>query len=215
MGVDKNPEADSSAKRTLFFGVSGHRDLVPSDRAELAKHLDTVFGHFSAAYPGFEFQLLTPLAEGADRLAAGVAMARGIRVAVPMPMPEAEYERDFQTAESLDEFRRLLAKAGTHWVVSPQPQSGRRAEYYAAVGDYIARHSNVLILLWDGIQNEKLGGTGWVKVRRDYWMARASQDASTVPPPGYLDTVQIVTPRLASEPKPTIGIHGTFTGTKA
>jgi hypothetical protein len=90
-------------------------------------------------------------------------------------------------------------------------ESGRRAEYYAGVGDYIARCSHVLILLWDGLHNEKLGGTGWVKVRRDYWVARANREGSDLAPPGYVQAVHIVTPRLAtaqpSEGRPSIKVH--------
>ena len=189
----------------FVFGVSGHRDLVAADEPELRRQIDKVFGAFGAAYRGRTFQLLSPLAEGADRLAAEVALARGISLLVPMPMAQADYERDFASAKSLEEFRRLLASAEASWEVnnkddaldSDMSRSGVRDRQYAAVGDYIARMSHVLILLWDGQQNEKLGGTGWVKMRRDYWASRAPTEESVPGPPGYLPTIHIVTPREA------------------
>src|SRR3954468_23899818 len=212
-------DAETAERKTggppLVFGISGHRDLVASNLPELRRQLDTVLGSFCAAYPGYRFELLSPLAEGADRLAAEVALARGITLRVPMPMLQTEYERDFPDRESLEEFRRLLKAAQASWVVQKEKASGGatlRDRQYAAVGDYIARASHVLILLWDGEQNDKVGGTGWVKMRRDFWLAHCDSAGSKLPPPGYLETIHIVTPREISlqsgEEPPRIQIIG-------
>src|SRR3977135_1859796 len=178
MGEENEDRASerAAAQGPLVFGVSGHRDLVRTDLPELRKQLHAIFGRFRSAYPNASFELLSPLAEGADRVAAEVALASGIKVGVPMPMAQADYERDFTTAESLSEFRRLLATANSQWELSDnQPNqsllsdSNRRTQRYAAVGDLIARASHVLLLLWDGRDNEKVGGTAWVKKRREHW----------------------------------------------
>jgi hypothetical protein len=205
----------------LVFGVSGHRDLVRTDLPELRNHLQTVFDRFRSAYPNASFELLSPLAEGADRIAAEVALASGIKLKVPMPMVQADYERDFTTMESLGEFRRLLDTANSHWELSDnQPDqsllsdSNRRTQRYAAVGDFIARASHVLILLWDGRDNEKVGGTAWVKKRREHWLEVA--EANGTPPDvfGYLGTIHIVTPRETAEKTghPRIEIVGDLPG---
>lgn len=69
------PNAGSGFKRLpLIFGISGHRDLVVGDLPQLGKHLSQIFAGFRAAYPNTPFRLLSPLAEGADRLAAEVAL---------------------------------------------------------------------------------------------------------------------------------------------
>jgi hypothetical protein len=184
----------------FVFGVSGHRDIRPEDSAELADWLQLVFDRFRLVHPAASFQLLSPLAEGADRIAAEVALGSGIRLVVPLPMAQAEYERDFVTPESLDEFRRLLAAADSHFQVREQePESDRRSEKYAAVGDYIARRSHVLILLWDGQDNEKVGGTAWVKKRREHWMNLSKLEDSAPLAFGYAGTIHIVTPRVASD----------------
>jgi hypothetical protein len=204
--TDSN-EAGSDA--SFVFGISGHRDLVPSTVPELRQSLETVFASFCAAYPGRRFELLSPLADGADRLTAEVALAHGMRLLVPMPMDQAEYERDFVTGDSLDEFRRLLAAADRHWTVvedskasEARPAPGdTRPRRYANMGDFIARKSHVLILLWDGDQNAKLGGTGWVKQRREHWIRVADKGGCELSAPGYLETIRIVTPRLASRGK--------------
>lgn len=189
---------DQASARTPFtFGVSGHRDLVPQDLPELRKQLRRIFDHFRAAYPNAFFRLLSPLAEGADRVAAEVALECGVQLWVPMPMAQSEYERDFTTSGSLEEFRRLLGMAHAQWEVEDSGPGetpagdGNRAHKYAAVGDYIARKSHVLILLWDGRHNQKVGGTSWVKTRREEWM-RAGEAPEIF---GYVATVHVVTPR--------------------
>ncbi|MEY2577520.1 MAG: hypothetical protein QOI49_344 [Verrucomicrobiota bacterium] len=214
--------ADENKDRAPFvFGVSGHRDLVRTDLPELRKQLQTVFSHFRSAYPNASFELLSPLAEGADRVAAEVALASGIKLAVPMPMAQADYERDFTTAESLSEFRRLLATAKSQWELrEDQPNqsllsdSNRRTQRYAAVGDFIARTSHVLILMWDGRDNQKVGGTAWVKKRREHWL-RVGEEKGTSPDGfGYLGTIHIVTPRetTTSAARPRIEIVGELPG---
>jgi hypothetical protein len=213
---------DENKDRAPFvFGVSGHRDLVRTDLPELRKQLQTVFSHFRSAYPNASFELLSPLAEGADRVAVEVALTSGIKLAVPMPMVQADYERDFTTAESLSEFRRLLATAKSQWELrEDQPNqaslsdSDRRTQRYAAVGDFIARASHVLILLWDGRDNQKVGGTAWVKKRREHWVRLAEMEGSAPDVFGYLGTIHIVTPRetTTSAARPRIEIVGELPG---
>lgn len=194
---DKASGEKTPARTTFTFGVSGHRDLVPVDLPELRKQLRRIFDYFRAAYPDASFRLLSPLAEGADRVAAEVALACKVQLWVPMPMAQSEYERDFTAPESLEEFRRLLGLAHAHWEISdgvPGENAafdGGRAQKYAAVGDYIAQQSHVLILLWDGRHNQKVGGTSWVKTRREDWMrAGGAPDVF-----GYVATIHVVTPR--------------------
>jgi len=206
--------ARGATNASFVFGVSGHRDLVRTDLPELRKQLHAVFSHFRSAYPNASFELLSPLAEGADRIAAEVALASGIKLAVPMPMVQAEYERDFTMAESLSEFRRLLAIANSQWELSGDPpdqsllsDSDRRTQRYAAVGDFIARASHVLILLWDGRDNQKVGGTAWVKKRREHWVRLAEMQEAAPDAFGYVGTIHIVTPRATTEGTERPGIE--------
>jgi hypothetical protein len=186
----------------LVFGVSGHRDPVPGEVPKLHKQLQHIFARFRAAYPDTPFKLLTPLAEGADRLAAEVALSSGIELLVPLPMKQREYERDFNAAKSLAEFRALLARAESHWELpsTPDPRAESRTMQYAEVGDFIARYSHVLILLWDGGDNRKVGGTAWVKKRREHWVNAASDPTHGIVPLGYGPTIQVVTPRASGRP---------------
>jgi hypothetical protein len=212
----KAEDADSngglvSRRVPLIFGVSGHRDLLIPDVPQLRDQLLQIFARFRAAYPHTPFRLLTPLADGADRLTADAALASKIGLFVPLPMEQQEYERDFTTAQSLAEFRALLARAESHWEIptAANPGIGSRTRQYAEVGDLIARHSHVLILLWDGTDNKKVGGTAWVKKRREYWVNAAADPFGGFGLPGYGPTIQVVTPRASGRlprPRPaTIG----------
>jgi hypothetical protein len=208
---DKGAESEFAvAKSPFVFGVSGHRDVRREDSAELERRIQIVFDRFRLAHPNASFELLSPLAEGADRMAAEVALRSGIRLVVPMPMAQGEYERDFITPESLDEFRRLLGASDSHFEVrDTKAESDLRSEKYAGVGDYIARRSHVLILLWDGQDNEKVGGTAWVKKRREHWIEVSKTGGNSPPLFGYAGTVHIVTPRVANaNQRPKIEIIG-------
>ena len=207
-----DPNRGSVSKRfPLIFGVSGHRDLLSADVPQLREQLLQIFAQFRAAYPHTPFQLLTPLAEGADRLTAEVALSSDVGLVVPLPMKQREYERDFTTSKSLAEFRELLAMANAHWEIpiATKPGNESRVRQYAAVGDFIARHSHVLILLWDGGDNGKVGGTAWVRKRRERWVNAASLPFRSINSLGYGPTIQVVTPRASGRlprPRPaTIG----------
>ena len=207
-GGNSNPDSRSE-RIPLVFGVSGHRDLLPADLPKLSEQLRSIFARFRAAYPSTPFKLITPLAEGADRLAAEAALAVEIGLLVPLPMEQQEYERDFATDESISEFRALLAKADSHWEIPAALNlTGKdRIRQYAEVGDLIARHSHVLILFWDGRDNRKVGGTAWVRKRREHWVNAASGSLRGIAPLGYGPTIQVVTPRASGglfQPRPAI-----------
>src|SRR5205085_7563992 len=102
MGGEKNASLGTDSRKTpLIFGVSGHRDPLPAAVPELRAQLQLIFSRFRAAYPDTPFELLSPLAEGADRLVAEVALECQVKLRVPMPLAQKEYERDFSNATSL------------------------------------------------------------------------------------------------------------------
>jgi hypothetical protein len=118
-------------------------------------------------------RILSPLARGADRLAARAALDLGYELYVPMPFSQEEYEKDFtgrgeghdeevpQTADQdLAEFRELLARSPEHFALDggrvPQAAQGQA---YEAVGRYVVRHSDLLIAIWDGGPGGGRGGT--------------------------------------------------------
>jgi hypothetical protein len=162
------------------------------------------------------------LAEGADRLVAEIGLAAGAVLWAPLPLPPTEYERDFATPASQQEFRRLLAAAERIFCVLPPEKltadflSPRvRAECYAAVGAYIAWYSQVLIVLWDGIPRDALGGTSQIfefrrwgvpaEFRPRIEQTSAEQEGLLRPAAGSGFIYHVATPRRGSAPASNLG----------
>jgi hypothetical protein len=152
----------------LVLGVTGHRDLRAGDTPALEKLVRDVFLELRRRHPATPLLLLSSLAEGADRLVARVALAFGARLIVPLPLPRTLYERDFTTAQSRDEFAALLARAEQvlelplltgNTVAAVEEAGDARDQQYALASAYVARHSQLLIALWDGVESDRTGGT--------------------------------------------------------
>jgi len=155
----------------LDIGVTGHRDLVENEKLALESRVRAFFEQLSDQFPGLELRLLSGLAEGSDRLAASVALEMGISLIAVLPMPRAEYERDFETAVSLAEFRTLLGKArqvielpltAGAGADAPAANAQARDRQYAQLGLFISNHCQVLLALWDGTASAAVGGTAQV-----------------------------------------------------
>jgi hypothetical protein len=153
----------------IVVGVTGHRDLRSQDVPLLEERVRGIFQELQSRYPSTPIVALSPLAEGADRLCARVALGCGVRLVVPLPFPRSIYELDFTTAESREEFASLFDRA-TNVIEIPAPegvtdedlrQSGPARDYqYGAVGAYVVLNSQTLIALWDGNQPQLSNGTG-------------------------------------------------------
>jgi hypothetical protein len=198
----------------LVIGITGHRDLRDQDVPTLEREIAAIIARLRHDYLHGDGEtpviVLSSLAEGADRLAARVALTQGARLVAPMPMPIDEYRRDFEPglkAGNAAEFDALLAQAIAAPLVPFTPgnslaavraDASHREEQYRAAGLFIAQHANVLIALWDGDSTTmRAGGTAEVVAfkRRGIPLdipgsARASLDASEVGP-----VIHVVTPR--------------------
>ena len=140
----------------LNIGVTGHRFL--QKESILRKGLMDALHEIQALFPGCSFTVISPLAEGADRLVVDIIMQYpGAKLVVPLPMPQSEYIKDFDTAESKAAFKQLLEKA--HEVIL-LPSTAFRKEAYEAAGLYILQHCDILVALWDGREARGQGGTG-------------------------------------------------------
>jgi hypothetical protein len=142
----------------LRIGVTGHRHLVgvPAIRAGVRAAFRVIEKH----YPSAPWRLVSPLAEGADRIVAAEALRRPqTELVVPLPLPIEDYLLDFPTKRSRDRFARLLRRAQR---IIELPMSASREEAYQAVGRYVAQESDLLIAIWDGQPARGHGGTAEV-----------------------------------------------------
>ncbi len=146
----------TAAYPRLVVGVTGHRRLA--DPVGLAARVDAVLDVILREAPGeARLIVLSPLAEGADRLVAERVLARpGAELEAVLPMRESDYEADFANESSKAEFRSLLARAKT---VHRLPPLENREEAYAAAGRLVVDRCDILIAIWDGRLAEGPGGT--------------------------------------------------------
>ena len=160
---------------TFRVGTTGSRVLADGAVAGLRRQIRAVLGEVAlvlrdlagaardvgaAAGPGVivpQLRVLSPLAEGADRLVAQAALSLGWALEVPMPFAQADYEADFPA--TVDAFRALLARA-THRLELDGSHGADEARSYEAVGQYVVENADLLIAVWDGHPARGRGGTG-------------------------------------------------------
>lgn len=144
-------------ERFCILGVTGHRSLPDADLPLLRQHVRELLT--LATDPHETSWLATSLAEGADRLVAEEALALGFELYCPLPFEAAEYEKDFDTPESVDWFRAALARSARVETIAGSA-TATRTDGYTAAGRAMLDASRVLLALWDGLPPRGEGGTG-------------------------------------------------------
>lgn len=145
----------------IRLGVTGHRnvtalpEILREIRAILAK-IDDILEDTPHRY-----RIISPLAEGADRIVARVVLgwegpALPPDLDVILPFAEEEYLRDFSNPSSRDEFASLLGKAASTVVIATR---GTREDGYEEAGHAVVDRCDLLIAVWDGKPASGRGGT--------------------------------------------------------
>ena len=157
----------------LSVGITGHRidalgpDVLAALPGRLAEALRMVTdsalavhaGHphlFSAEPPRLDF--VSPLANGADQIAAEAALQLGFRLHAVLPFAADDYRRDM--AADATTFDELLARAQTR--LELPGDRANETEGYAMAGRATVAHCDLLIAVWDGLKARGRGGTGEV-----------------------------------------------------
>src|SRR2546425_6011719 len=169
----------------IRIGVTGHRKLddPAAVQALVKKAIDTEVGKLfpeesrqniervrRAGTTAISFRVLSPLAEGADRVVVRAVLADpDARLDVVFPLTLEDYLEDFTTEESRKEFGELLARCRkpvslrTRRIRDDRHDAGDQAELrrqaYRQVGQYVVDHCDVLIAVWDGQPSRGRGGT--------------------------------------------------------
>jgi hypothetical protein len=172
----------------LVVSVTGHRDLVPQEIPAIRERVRRFLCELRDAYPGRIVVVMSPLAEGADRLVAKEAIELGMPLHVPLPMPRDLYIQDFAKPESVAEFDALCAAAveiyelplvAGNSVATIRDYGPARARQYAQAGVFLCAHCHVLLALWDGNTSDQLGGTSQVVRFHHYDVMPGFTPAST------------------------------------
>ncbi|MEO7412190.1 MAG: hypothetical protein ABIZ81_02440, partial [Opitutaceae bacterium] len=131
---------DPSSELPLFHvvGFSGHRHVA--DAGAVARAITAELETLRREAPG-EWLALSSVAEGGDQLFVAQARALGVAWHAILPLPKAEFEKDF----SPDEWARvetLLAQAEEVRVIT---ENGSREDAYLDCGMETVNGSDVLL----------------------------------------------------------------------
>lgn len=142
----------------VAVGVTGHRNFSNPEGVALA--VDEALEKIIISFGGSSLTVISPLAEGADRLVAERAMENYMaRLIVPLPLEIDDYLKDFSSETSKQAFRQLLQKAIS---IIDLPSQDIRAASYLSAGMYTLEHCDVLLAIWDGQPARGIGGTGQI-----------------------------------------------------
>lgn len=136
----------------IVIGVTGYLRFRERDTEKLSALIKAELSALAARCPHSELVLMSAVAAGADTLCAQIALALGIKLVCPLPMPVPEYRKDFSPSDAAV-FDSLISRADSVFVApdtEPAPKSATRDFHYRQAGIYIAEHSHALLALWDG-----------------------------------------------------------------
>lgn len=169
-------EPQLSVRPTVHVGITGHRSLTPEVKERVTRQLTEVLTEIKTATcelaeqlnatlpPGYlhgepRLRLISPLAEGTDRLAAQLALQLGYLLQCPLPFSQRFYETTFsEEYGSHREFRELLSKAERVMEIKGANEQFT-SQAYADVGSVIVNHADILVAVWDGTPNRYIAGT--------------------------------------------------------
>jgi hypothetical protein len=158
----------------LTLGVTGHRaeqlngqserieaqlgDMIAAIQAQVDRsaRADEAFFAPGAA----RLRMISPLAEGADQVAARVALRHGLALDAVLPFERSAYEQDFTTASARKGFDALIARAASVLQLPGDREAPLAA--YVMAGRTTVAHCDLLIAIWDGGPSRGRGGTGEV-----------------------------------------------------
>ncbi|MBA3526410.1 MAG: hypothetical protein M3438_04825 [Pseudomonadota bacterium] len=155
-------------------GVTGHRTeaLSNGDAAALEQRIEqalallrtevlALYARERAIFAVAEPRLLfvSPLADGADQVAAEIALRTGFELQAVVPFEREIYRRRLAEA-SRKRFEKLLASASC--VLQLPGDADRELDAFVMTGRATIAHCNMLLAVWDGLPPRGRGGTGEV-----------------------------------------------------
>jgi hypothetical protein len=159
----------------LSIGVTGHRleALARESLPRIERHLEQAFAllveqtrliaaenapYFSPGAP--ELHFVSPLADGADQMAAIIALRYGFSLQAILPFPRDVYLETLLDEASRKQLEALLVQS--RCVLELPGERTRSFEAYVMAGRATIAHSDLLIAVWDGLPPRGRGGTGEV-----------------------------------------------------
>ena len=172
------PHASPDAPRLGFglsLGVTGHRGEAlggapPGLVVARLREVLTTLGKAARALAAREAEwfddgpprltLVSPLADGADQIAAEIALGLGFGLQAILPFTAEDYRRDFPDAATVERFDALLGQATCRFELPGN--RARSLDAYVMAGRATVAHCDLLIAVWDGAPSRGRGGTAEV-----------------------------------------------------
>lgn len=148
----------------IRIGITGHRPnrLSVSEKKLSARVASVLLGMMKASgvkpvprQPCLE--IISPLAEGCDRIVARQALVLGQRLTALLPFARSDYEATFSDKSTTKEFRALWQASAERTVLKGLAKHAEAS--YAAVGMVTLARCDVVLTIWDGKPAAGRGGT--------------------------------------------------------
>ena len=173
-GAATAPSGPPRLPFVLSIGVTGHRSdaLTETDgelggrvRATLEMILDAALRVRATCPDAFidkpsRLQFVSPLADGADQVAAQVALDLGYDLFAVLPFTREDYRGDIVGEDARRRFDDLLARAAC--VLELPGDRDHEFDAYVMIGRATVAHCDLLVAVWDGQVPRGRGGTGEV-----------------------------------------------------
>jgi len=159
----------------LCVGVTGHRaDVLPEGsvpvlrervRDVLQRIEESGRALFEAERDCFasftpKLRFVSPVADGADQIAAEIALELGWDLQAILPFECSTYRASLASEAARQRFDALVSKADCLLELPGDPNYGLDA--YVMTGRATVAHCDILIAIWDGLPPRGRGGTGEV-----------------------------------------------------
>jgi hypothetical protein len=209
---------------SLTVGITGHRALAAEDAAALHDALAALLARLAAKVAALAslhddlfaacppmLALISPLADGADQIAAELALDQGWTLRAMLPFALADYAGDFDGV-GRTRLDALIARADAVWTAPTMRNAGiSGGDGYALAGQATVAHADLLVAAWDGAPARGSGGTGDVvdlALRRGvpvvHLPIRGCEDEATILWSGF-DELRAERPHLEAPRRPLAG----------
>ena len=174
-------------KNEIYIGITGNRDISEEQIVFIKERIEEFLSNCQKDNEFVELIVLTPLADGVDRIIANSILENflNIKILVPLPFSEFIYKNTFGKGlkvnkisefESIKEYESLIYKIKKHNKCDDiyinlefdkenylnqniDEQRKIRNEQYALLGEYLIEKSDILIAVYDKNREIKKGGT--------------------------------------------------------
>lgn len=176
----------------VTLGVHGHRSTgKPGNPGWLKSEIQKQFVLIKSKYENqdclsLQFILISPLAEGAERIFVNaiLELEPTAKLIVPIPFAKKKYENTFCHQNSVREFNRYLAYPHCieHFVIDDAEPGN-----FFPVGKYVVDHSDITFFISDGSgksAEEMNGGTAYIQRYADFNIQQLLPSENTGKLPG-------------------------------